>query len=120
MGLFAFRLPFSAYSLNLGFDLNQRGFEGGTPDGIGRLLRKDVFALQTQCLFFPLPRCAPMLGCAPILIAHLAIIGIPPHRRGLAPGFSKAFAICSSTDLLSHPRAISSFYEGFVWPRPAE
>src|ERR1700739_4107905 len=37
-----------------------------------------------------------------------SVISASPGRGGFC---SAAFAICSSTDLLSHPRAISSFYE---------
>ena len=46
---------------------------------------------------------ARALSCAAPGVRHSS-------RSSSAPGSAEAFAICSSTDLLSHPRAISSFY----------
>ncbi len=47
-------------------------------------------------------------------------VGVIRLSPGRSCGRSMAFAICSSTDLLSQPRAISSFYGEFAATRPAQ
>ena len=60
---------------------------------------------------------AATLPCAAVTAWNALRVG--EVKPGSTSGCCKAFAICSSTDLLSQPRAISSFYEGFAPFNPA-
>ena len=74
--------------------------------------RRDAFDVRCERMF---SRCRFSACLRRSLAARLSaatrrsasVIRASPGRGGFC---SVAFAICSSTDLLSHPRAISSFY----------
>ena len=90
-------------ALDLSLDLLQRSFKRSPARWVRGPLRENVLSLQAQCLFLAslVARCVRL----PFVLPHSS-----RSPLGAAPDELSAFAICSSTDLLSHPRAISSFY----------
>ena len=106
--------PALAHRAELAFDLGQRGLKGLAADGTRSSLREDIFALQVESLLFAFAHGALRCGQTPRVFGFKTAVGARP------PVACKAFAICSSTDLLSQPRAISSFYECFPALRPAQ